>query len=142
MNNKMLLVFLVAASTFLAIETNAQNRRNDDQARRPNILDQFFGNTDPIFNPEQNRRFPNDRRVGNERRLPPGQAKKIYGGSARDYAPGQQKKWDNRNNRDRRYERDDRDRRYERDDRDRRYDRDEFKSKNNKQFKNKKKWKD
>jgi hypothetical protein len=25
--------------------------------------------------------------------LPPGQAKKIYGGSAKQYAPGQQKKW-------------------------------------------------
>jgi hypothetical protein len=25
--------------------------------------------------------------------LPPGQAKKIYGGTARQYAPGQQKKW-------------------------------------------------
>ena len=27
-----------------------------------------------------------------QKRLPPGQAKKIYGGSAKDYAPGQQKK--------------------------------------------------
>ncbi|WP_394758360.1 quinol oxidase subunit 4 [Flavobacterium sp.] len=26
------------------------------------------------------------------KRLPPGQAKKIYGGSAKDYAPGQHKK--------------------------------------------------
>ncbi|MEO8516356.1 MAG: quinol oxidase subunit 4 [Flavobacterium sp.] len=30
--------------------------------------------------------------VVKERRLPPGQAKKVYGGSARDYAPGQRKK--------------------------------------------------
>ena len=30
--------------------------------------------------------------VVREKRLPPGQAKKIYGGSARDYAPGQRKK--------------------------------------------------
>ena len=30
--------------------------------------------------------------VVKQKRLPPGQAKKIYGGSARDYAPGQQKK--------------------------------------------------
>ncbi|PKF75918.1 quinol oxidase subunit 4 [Chryseobacterium sp. PMSZPI] len=29
---------------------------------------------------------------GNGNRLPPGQAKKIYGGSAKDYAPGQVKK--------------------------------------------------
>jgi hypothetical protein len=27
-----------------------------------------------------------------QKRLPPGQAKKIYGGNAKDYAPGQQKK--------------------------------------------------
>ncbi|WP_445223271.1 quinol oxidase subunit 4 [Chryseobacterium sp. MYb328] len=27
-----------------------------------------------------------------EKKLPPGQAKKIYGGSAKDYAPGQVKK--------------------------------------------------
>lgn len=53
------------------------------------------------------RRFPDDRRYPDDRRredrrinrrnngqwLPPGQAKKIYGGSAKDYAPGQQKKW-------------------------------------------------
>jgi hypothetical protein len=30
--------------------------------------------------------------VVKQKRLPPGQAKKIYGGSAKDYAPGQQKK--------------------------------------------------
>nr|WP_228441097.1 quinol oxidase subunit 4 [Chryseobacterium phosphatilyticum] len=29
---------------------------------------------------------------GNGNKLPPGQAKKIYGGSAKDYAPGQVKK--------------------------------------------------
>ncbi len=29
----------------------------------------------------------------NGKKLPPGQAKKIYGGSAKDYAPGQQKKY-------------------------------------------------
>ena len=28
----------------------------------------------------------------NNTKLPPGQAKKVYGGSATDYAPGQQKK--------------------------------------------------
>ena len=31
--------------------------------------------------------------------MPPGQAKKVYGGSARDYAPGQQKKWNKNKNR-------------------------------------------
>lgn len=40
-------------------------------------------------------RYPNERRLGrrnNGKWLPPGQAKKIYGGRAKDYAPGQQKK--------------------------------------------------
>ncbi len=32
-------------------------------------------------------------RQGDRKWMPPGQAKKVYGGSARDYAPGQQKKW-------------------------------------------------
>ncbi len=31
-------------------------------------------------------------RTNNRGHLPPGQAKKVYGGEARDYAPGQQKK--------------------------------------------------
>lgn len=35
--------------------------------------------------------YPNN----NQRKLPPGQAKKIYGGSAKDYAPGQVKKRNN-----------------------------------------------
>ena len=30
------------------------------------------------------------------RKLPPGQAKKVYGGSAKDYAPGQRNKRDNK----------------------------------------------
>lgn len=35
---------------------------------------------------------PNGRRTYGKK-LPPGQAKKIYGGEAKDYAPGQQTKW-------------------------------------------------
>ncbi len=56
-----------------------------------------------VVYPDGSRRYPNGtRRDGNRRIddrrnngawLPPGQAKKIYGGSGRDYAPGQQKKW-------------------------------------------------
>ena len=54
-----------------------------------------------IVYPDGSRRYPDraDRsdRFKNKRNngqwLPPGQAKKIYGGSAKDYAPGQQKKW-------------------------------------------------
>lgn len=58
-----------------------------------------------VVYPDGSRRYPNDDRRDDDRRfkrgkgrnnggwLPPGQAKKIYGGSAKDYAPGQQKKW-------------------------------------------------
>lgn len=51
--------------------------------------------------PDGSRRYPNDRRDNrgnNGKWLPPGQAKKIYGGRARDYAPGQQKKWKKNDN--------------------------------------------
>ncbi|UFK98400.1 lipoprotein [Kaistella faecalis] len=44
----------------------------------------------------------------NNQNLPPGQAKKVYGGSAKDYAPGQVKKrnanWSNNRNVDWRYD--------------------------------------
>ncbi len=46
--------------------------------------------------PDGSGSYPNDRRHSsrkNGKLLPPGQAKKVYGGSATDYAPGQQKKW-------------------------------------------------
>lgn len=46
-------------------------------------------------------RYPNHKRINrrpNGKWMPPGQAKKIYGGSAKDYAPGQQKKWKNKDN--------------------------------------------
>lgn len=84
-----------------------------------------------------NRGYYYDGRFYRERRLPPGQAKKIYGGkSAKYYAPGQVKKrnnnyYDNRYNRyDNRYNK-----RYD-DDRYERYDRNK---KNNKYKKNKRK---
>lgn len=46
--------------------------------------------------PGDGRNYPETRRNGRRRYgndLPPGQAKKRYGGRAKDYAPGQQKKW-------------------------------------------------
>ena len=44
--------------------------------------------------PNSNIRYPNGNgSFANGRRIPPGQAKKMYGGSARNYAPGQQKNW-------------------------------------------------
>lgn len=46
--------------------------------------------------PGQDRSYSKTRTNGRrnyEKRVPPGQAKKMYGGKAKDYAPGQQKKW-------------------------------------------------
>lgn len=48
-----------------------------------------------VILPDGSERYPDKRkhdRRNNGKWLPPGQAKKVYGGSARDYAPGQQKK--------------------------------------------------
>jgi hypothetical protein len=49
--------------------------------------------------PDGSRTYPRDRdyKRRNGKGLPPGQAKKIYGGKAKDYAPGQQKKYKNKN---------------------------------------------
>lgn len=60
--------------------------RNDDD-RRGNRHDREDDDND-----HDNKRSKHN----NGRWLPPGQAKKIYGGEARDYAPGQQKKWKER----------------------------------------------
>ncbi len=47
---------------------------------------------DGILHPNRNYPVNTDRRGNNNRNnLPPGQAKKIYGGSAKDYAPGHNK---------------------------------------------------
>ena len=54
-----------------------------------------------VLYPNRSGRYPNDRsnnRRNNGQWLPPGQAKKIYGGRGRDYAPGQQKKWKKNDN--------------------------------------------
>lgn len=60
---------------------------------------------DDILNPNKNYPVNSDRRgYDNRKNLPPGQAKKIYGGSARDYAPGHNKgngKFKNRRDDDR-----------------------------------------
>ena len=88
---------------------NGRIVRTGEVTGQPGILGRN-GNTNQVY-------YPNN----NERRLPPGQAKKIYGGSAKDYAPGQLKKrsgnWNNNQNRqgdngDRGYRQDD-DRKYE-----------------------------
>lgn len=54
--------------------------RSGDVYGRPGVIVQN-GNSNNVY-------YPNN----NQRRLPPGQAKKIYGGNARDYAHGQNKK--------------------------------------------------
>ncbi len=56
---------------------NGRVVRTGDVYGRPGIL----GRNNTVYYPQNN-----------ARRLPPGQAKKIYGGSAKDYAPGQMKK--------------------------------------------------
>jgi hypothetical protein len=55
--------------------------------------------------PDGTVRFPNSRNK-NVKRLPPGQAKKVYGGRATDYAPGQIKDKKNRHDDDDRRHRD------------------------------------
>lgn len=75
---------------------HAQKRLPDGTVVYPNGSNRntrSVGRTiDDILNPNKN--YPaNSQRRGydNRKNLPPGQAKKIYGGSARDYAPGQNK---------------------------------------------------
>lgn len=58
---------------------NGRVVRTGDVYGNPGILGRSGNNT--VY-------YPNN----NARNLPPGQAKKIYGGSAKDYAPGQVKK--------------------------------------------------
>jgi hypothetical protein len=64
-----------------------------DFPKRPNRDTRGVNRTiDRILHP--NRNYPvntHRRRYDNRRNLPPGQAKKIYGGSAKDYAPGHNK---------------------------------------------------
>ncbi len=68
---------------------NGRVIRTGDVLGRPGVLGRNGNNT--VY-------YPN----GNAKRLPPGQAKKIYGGNAKDYAYGQTKKrpgsWNNNPN--------------------------------------------
>lgn len=73
---------------------NGRVVRTGDVYGRPGVLTRNGDNT---------RYYPR-----NNQKLPPGQAKKIYGGNAKDYAPGQVKKrngnWNNNRNEDWRYD--------------------------------------
>ena len=71
---------------------NGRVVRTGDVYGRPGILSKNGNQT--VYYPNQNKR-----------NLPPGQAKKIYGGHAKDYAKGQQNK---RNNQWKKYDDDDR----------------------------------
>ena len=73
---------------------NGRVVRTGDVYGRPGVLTRNGDNT---------RYYPR-----NNQKLPPGQAKKIYGGNAKDYAPGQVKKrngnWNNHRNEHWRYD--------------------------------------
>lgn len=83
---------------------NGRIIRTGDISGQPGVLGRN-GNNNQVF-------YPNN----NARRLPPGQAKKIYGGNAKDYARGQMKKRDGDWNNDRQRRDDEGDRRYRKDD--------------------------
>lgn len=99
---------------------NGRVIRTGDVYGSPGILGRNGNQT--VYYPNQNRR-----------NLPPGQAKKIYGGNARDYAKGQQNK---RNNQWKKYDDDD-----DKDHRDRNH-KDYKKYKNNSKKKYDKRYKD
>jgi hypothetical protein len=109
-----LLTCIIAASLLSSVNSFAQERKlpdgtivyPDGTRKLPNGTVIYKGGTigekgrtvslpdGSVVLPDGTRRYPNDRRTArgsNGKWLPPGQAKKIYGGSARDYAPGQQK---------------------------------------------------
>ncbi len=109
-----LLTCIIATSLLLSVNSFSQVRKlpdgtivyPDGTRKLPNGTVIYKGGTvgekgttvslpdGSVVLPDGSRRYPNDRRNtrrSNGKTLPPGQAKKIYGGSARDYAPGHQK---------------------------------------------------
>jgi len=109
-----LLSSIIVTSLFLSVSVIAQERKlpdgtivyPDGTRKLPNGTVIYKGGTvgekgttvslpdGSVVMPDGTRRYPNDRRNipgSNGKRLPPGQAKKIYGGRASDYAPGHQK---------------------------------------------------
>jgi hypothetical protein len=123
--NKMLVAAgIMAASFLISVNGMAQDRKlpdgtivyGDGTRKLPNGTIIYKGGTTvdnrstnvalpdgSVIYPDGSRNYPNNRRrthAHDGKWLPPGQAKKIYGGSARDYAPGQQKKWKGDRDRD------------------------------------------
>jgi hypothetical protein len=107
-------IALIAASSFYAGDASAQTRKlpdgtivyPDGTRRLPNgtiiykdgkqVENNGSTVTLPdgtVIYPDRDANYPRTRTQARKAKsLPPGQAKKIYGGSAKDYAPGQQKK--------------------------------------------------
>jgi hypothetical protein len=115
--------FIVAAFFLIAADANSQYKKlpdgsivySDGTRRLPNGTVIYKGGTNnngtannngtislpdgSVIYRDGTRGYPNSKKIHHHARrnnsgwLPPGQAKKIYGGSAKDYAPGQQKKW-------------------------------------------------
>jgi len=99
--------FLLIGSFLFALEGSAQRKLpdgsiiyNDGTRRLSNGTvihksgSQVYSRTTTVVVPERSRHYEYKyKRKHHSGWMPPGQAKKIYGGSARDYAPGQQKKW-------------------------------------------------
>src|SRR5689334_5781787 len=88
------IIFLVSCSS-----TNYPTDQNDPYPKGKSYPQQSpypYPNDDGVMVDRQGRVITRDGRVvGNTRNLPPGQAKKIYGGrSAKAYASGQRKKVD------------------------------------------------
>lgn len=113
----MLSIFILAAFVFSSTESYSQTRKLPDGSivypdgtrKLPNgtvvhkdgtIKKRNSGKQviyrDSRREEQRRRRREIERRNNNNngKRIPPGQAKKIFGGNARDYAPGHQKKWE------------------------------------------------
>lgn len=112
-------IFILAAFVFSSTESYSQTRKlpdgsvvyPDGSRKLPNGTVVYKNGTIKKRNSGDRVIYPDSRREDQRRRrrrrsrevetrhntngkwIPPGQAKKIYGGNARDYAPGHQKKW-------------------------------------------------
>ncbi|MCU7694147.1 hypothetical protein ACFSPU_06630 [Haoranjiania flava] len=88
-----LAILVSGALLFTATDAQAQNRGNGHKAKNNKVYAQK--NRDHDMYDRNGRYGRNDRyhrrsiRYGTNTDLPPGQAKKVYGGKATDYAPGQ-----------------------------------------------------
>lgn len=82
-----LAILVSGALLFTATDTQAQNRGNSHKAKNNKVYAQK--NRDHDVYDRNDRYHRRNIRYGANTDLPPGQAKKVYGGKATDYAPGQ-----------------------------------------------------